>query len=187
MTLHNSKVTRIWDSCGDETWLRGNGTGRGRMKWRMRRLIDLWEGITHSAATPAKLLDSCIRRTVNEDISMPSVTSLIWCSLSFTFFPSISGDGTISLGVSQSFSVFSMYLFISLPSYLPRHGRIVSTFPHFFFYLRYLFIQPPDSYLYLFRWFLLPCLPHHLSSFHFSSLINTITAPLMCASPSVCP
>ena len=78
------------------------------MKRRMSCLIDL-QGL-FSGANETQL-DSCIRQSVNEDISMPSVTSFI----SFSFFiPSQVMEQSSSASLFFSF----LYLFISFPSYL---------------------------------------------------------------------
>lgn len=137
------------------------------MKWRMRWLMDLEGGIAHSAAMPLKL--SWIRVSGMKTFQCP-LSLLLSDVLPLSVFLSISSDGTIFLGVLQSFFFRFLCIFSSHFSYLPRHNCDISTFP---ILSHYLFILPPNSYLHLFfppsifSVIFCPCLPRHLSSFHF--------------------
>lgn len=123
-------------------------------------------------------LDSCIRQSLNEDISMPSVTSFI----SFSFLFHLKWWNNLPL--RHFFSFFVSFHLLSTEALL-QHYQLFPFLSH------YLFILPPNSYLYLFPhsmpWFICPRPRHHLSSFHSFSLINAIMLSLMCASPRVCP
>lgn len=134
------------------------------------------------------LLDSCIRQTVNEDISMPSVTSFIWCSLSFSFSFYFQQWNNLPWCLAVIFFFFSMYLFISIPSYQPRQYCDISTFPIFIslsFHSASQLISLP--------FFLILCsdfsAPASFITFHLFtlSLIITIMLSLMLASPRICP
>ena len=91
------------------------------------------------------------------------------------------------LAVIFPFFYVLFYLIALLSTQARPH--CINFLPLFFFFLSSPSFHSASRLISIpfFHWFLRPCLPHHLSSFHFSSLINTITAPLMCASPSVCP
>lgn len=96
------------------------------------------------------LLDSCIRQTVNEDISMPSVTSFIWCSLSFSFSFYFQQWNNLPWCLAVIF--FSFLCIFSSQSPLINPGN-TATYQLFPFLSHYLFILPPNSYLYLFSSF----------------------------------
>lgn len=156
------------------------------MKWRMRWLMDLEGGIAHSAVMPLKL--SWIRVSGMKTFQCP-LSLLLSDVLPLSVFLSISSDGTIFLGVLQSF--FSgFYVSFHLISLI--YPGTIATYQLFPFYLTiFSFCLPTHIYTFfppsIFSVIFCPCLPRHLSSFHFFPLINTIMLSLMCASPHVCP
>ncbi len=88
-------------------------------------------------------LDSYIRQTVNEDISVPPVTTFIWCSPSFSVSLYLQRWSNLSLWLAVIFP----FLFI-FSSHSPLiYPGTTATYQLFPFYLTIFFLQP-DSYLY---------------------------------------
>lgn len=104
---------------------RDSGVMEGEQNETENEVVDrsLGRNSTRCSDANKTLLDSCIRQTVDEDISMPSVASFI--SFSFLFY--LRQWNNLPL---RHFSV-SLYLFISFPSYLPSLYCDISTFPIF--------------------------------------------------------
>lgn len=113
------------------------------------------------------LLDSCIRQTVNEDISMPSVTSFIWCSLSFSFSFYFQQWNNLPWCLAVIFFLF--YVSFHLNPLLSTQAILRHiNFSHFYLII-FSFCLPTHIFTFFphsLQWFLCPGLLHHLSSFH---------------------
>lgn len=144
-------------------------------------VVDRSPGRHHTLCSDANetLLGSCIKQTVYGDISAPPVTSFIWCSPFLTYSLRLHRWSNLPSMACSHFPVF-MYLFISFPSYLPRHYCDISTFPIFISLSS--FCLPTHIYTFFSPSFLsVISLPLPPSSSFIFSLINTIMLSLMCS------
>lgn len=152
MTAYN-KVMRIWDTCNDKTWLRGNGRRNGEWGCSPGRNDTLWSdaGVKH---WPDQA--NCTWRHFNAYCHFFYVMDSL-----FLVFLSISSDETICLCFLRSFSPFLCIFSSHSPSHLPMHHWQINI-SHFYLTIFSLCLQTasvPSPWF--FTAIFCPILPHH--------------------------